>query len=252
MKDSLFRLVIGFCLLIPNAQAEVVTLYDGTGTPVDHGWTLNSGHGHLGGTVTETQTHGALDVETTGMQFHTYAYDTGYAEFMVSARIRVTHAQFNWADAGLRFSVLGTATFPDRFNGIYLAPDQVGFMDLGDMAPVAAEQYHDFTILYRNRELSFFVDDSFDSIMSGAAVPELYRLNPIPSAYANAVGVVQIGDQTNDPNINSRYRLESVKFLGITPVPEVGTSLMMSLGLALLALAATKNKSLDKRIQTRL
>lgn len=248
MLKSLFSLSIGLCFLIPNAQAEVSTLYDGTGSPVDHGWTLNSGHGHLGGTVTETQIPGALDVETTGMQFHTYAYDTGYAEFLVSTRMRITHAQYNFADAGLMFSVFGPAGKPDRFNSFYLTPDHVGFMDLADMAPIAAEQYHDFTVLYRNNELSFFVDDSFEDIMNGVALPELYRLNPIPSIFGNTTGVIQIGDQTNDLDVNSRYQLASVSFIGITPIPEPGTALMLSLGLGFLAFAAQKKRPLSTPI----
>lgn len=237
---------MGFCLLVPNAQAAVSYLYDGNGMPEDQGWTLFSGTGHLGGTARVTPNPGGgFEAETNGMAFHSYAIDTGYAEFLVSARMRITHAQYNFADAGLMFSVLGQPNKPDRFSGFFLTPDQVGFMDLTDMAPIAAEQYHDFTILYRDNALSFFVDDSFDDIMSGGALPELYRLDPIPSVFGNTPGVVQIGDWTNDLNVNSRYRLDSVRFIGITPVPEPATSLMLSLGLGFLAFAAQKKRPLS-------
>lgn len=249
MRNSLSVYSLGFCCLMAYtpAQAEIVTLYDGTGTPVDQGWTLETGAGDLGGSVTETHIPGnTLDVETTRMQFHSWSFDTGYAEFMVSSRIRITHAQYNFADAGLMFSVLGEAGEPDRFSSFYLTPDHVGFMDLDGMAPIAAEQYHDFTILYRDNALGFYVDDSFDSILDGSAVPELYRLDPIPSLWGNEMGVIQIGDQTNDLNVNSRYRLASVSFLGITPIPEPEKALMLGAGIALLALTARRRTRLQR------
>ena len=245
---SVCSLGLGFLLSYAPVQAlETVTLYDGTGTPVDHGWTPLSGTGHLGGSVTETFHPGhSLDVESKRMRYHSWSYDSGYSEFLVSTRMRISHAQYNFADAGLIFSVLGDVGEPDRFSGIYLTPDHVGFMDLKDMAPIAAQQYHDFTILYRDNVLSFYVDDSFESILNGTAVPEMYRTDPIPSRWANQSGVIQIGDQTNDFRVNSRYRLESVSFIGITPVPEVGTTFMFGAGLALLALLGRRNNALAK------
>ncbi|HEU4708112.1 MAG TPA: PEP-CTERM sorting domain-containing protein [Methylophilaceae bacterium] len=241
MRRASFAVTTGFLLLAIQAHAAEVTLYDGNGTPADEGWTRISGAGHRGGSVTETQIPGhSLEIETDRMRYHSYALDTGYAEFLVGARMRITDAQYNYADAGLMFSVLGKSGEPDRFSGVYLTPDHVGFMDLKDMAPIAAEQYHDFAILYRDHALSFYVDDSFQSIMDGTAVPELYRTDPIPSRWGNTSGVVQIGDQTNDFNVNSRYILENVRFLGITPVPEPETSIMFGAGLAFLAWAARR------------
>lgn len=246
MKQCLWLRCAGVCLLasmagISHAEPEVTTLYDGTDTPAEQGWTRLTGAGHLGGSVTETHIPGnTLEVETTRMRYHSYSFDTNHAEFLVSARMRITHAQYNFADAGLIFSVLGDAGKPDRFSGIYLTPDHVGFMDLADMAPIAAERYHDFTILYRDDALSFFVDDSFESILNGSAVPELYRNEPLPSLWGNRTGVVQIGDQTNDFNVNSRYRLASVSFIGITPIPEPETNLMFGAGLAFLAWASRR------------
>ena len=237
---------IGFCLLtsipaVSQAQIETTTLYDGVGTPADQDWTLFSGAGHRGGSVTETHIPGnTLNVESTRMRFHSYAFDTNHVEFLVSARMRITHAQYNFADAGLLFSVRGDAGDPDRFSGIYLTPDHVGFMDLRDMAPIGAERYHDFTILFRDNALSFFVDDSFENILNGSAVPELYRADPTSSLWGNTTGVVEIGDQSNDFNVNSHYRLESVSFIGITPIPEPGTSLMFGAGLAFLAWASRR------------
>ena len=250
MKNVLSVCSLGLSCLLAFAQAqavEAVTLYDGTGTPVDHGWKPLSGTGHLGGSVTETFHPGhSLDVESKRMRYHSWSFDTGHSEFLVSTRMRITHAQYNFADAGLIFSVLGKAGRPDRFSGVYLTPDHVGFMDLEDMAPIAAERYHDFTILYRDNVLSFYVDDSFESILNGTAIPELYRTDPIPSRWADRSGVIQIGDQTNDFRVNSRYRLESVSFIGITPVPEPGTTFMFGAGLALLAVLAKKEKALAK------
>lgn len=244
MKRPWLPAAAGFLLFVTQVQAAEVTLYDGDGTPDQQGWTRISGAGHLGGSVTETDIPGhSLEIQTDRMRFHSYALDTGYAEFLVGARMRISHAQYNFADAGLMFSVLGENGEPDRFSGIYLTPDHVGFMNLKDMAPIAAEQYHDFAILYRDHALSFFVDDSFESIMNGTAVPELHRVNPIPSIFGNTSGVVQIGDQTNDLNVNSRYILDSVRFLGITPVPEPQTSLMFGAGLAFLAWAARRRSS---------
>ena len=249
MKNSLSVYSLGFCCLMAYApaQAKIVALYDGTGTLADQGWDLHTGAGHLGGGVTETYIPGnTLDVESSRARFHSWSFDTGYAEFMVSSRMRITHAQYNFADAGLMFAVLGDAREPDRFSGFYLTPDHVGFMDLKDMAPIAAEQYHDFTILYRDNVLSFYVDDSFESILDGTAVPELYRLNPLPSLWGNKTGVIQIGDQSNDFNVNSRYRLESVSFLGITPIPESETALLFGTGLALLAMTARRRDQRQK------
>ena len=246
MKRSQLLGSVGNCLLVlftqpVFAQPEVTTLYDGVNTPGDHGWTRFSGAGHLGGSVTETYIPGnTLEVETTRMRYHSYAFDTGHVEFLVSARMRITHAQYNFADAGLMFSVLGDSGKPDRFSGIYLTPDHVGFMDNRDMAPIAAERYHDFTILFRDNTLSFYVDDSFETILDGTAVAELYRVDPIPSRFGNTAGIVQIGDQSNDFKVNSRYKLESVSFIGITPVPEPETSLMFGAGLAFLAWASRR------------
>jgi hypothetical protein len=250
MRHSLKSDFAGFCLLVStaglcHAGPEATTLYDGVNTPADHGWNLHTGTGHLDGSVTETYIPGAsLDVETTGMRYHSWSFDTGHAEFLVSARMRITHAQYNFADAGLMFSVLGEDGAPDRFSGIYLTPDHVGFMDLKDMAPIEAGRYHDFTILFRDNALSFYVDDSFESILDGTAVPELYRVDPIPSLWGNRSGIVQIGDQTNDPDVNSRYLLERVSFIGITPVPEPEVSLMFGMGLAMLAFATRKRSLL--------
>lgn len=248
MRHGLWLRSAGFCVLasmtgLSHAQPEVTTLYDGAGTPADQGWTRLTGAGDLGGSVTETHIPGnTLEVETTRMRFHSYSFDTNHAEFLVSARMRISHAQYNFADAGLIFSVLGDPGEPDRFSGIYLTPDHVGFMDLKDMAPIAAEQYHDFTILFRDNALGFYVDDSFESILNGSAIPELYRENPLPSLWGNRMGVIEIGDQTNDFNVNSRYRLASVSFIGITPIPEPETSVMFGAGLAFLAWASRRRR----------
>jgi hypothetical protein len=218
-----FIAIISFFILSPGAYGSSVYLFTGSGTPEAQGCTLNSGAGHLGGTVdVVTQAGGglsdALYVETTGMQFHKYSLNTGFSEFLVSARLKVTSGSHNSYDAGFMFSPFGTpelfGSLPDRSNSIYIDPAETGFMDLASSVPITSGVFHEYAILYRNNLLEIFIDNSYEDILSGFAESILSRTGPISNP-----GLITFGDQTNDPGVNSTYTLDFIKFQGITPAP---------------------------------
>lgn len=217
------------------AQAATETyLFDGSGLPDAHGWLLDSGAGHLGGSVTVIpQTGGGpadvLEVETTGMQFHLYSYATGYGEFLLTTRVKVESSGHNFADAGFQISVFGDYGSPDRLNSFYVTPGEVGFMDDGASATTTVGVFHDYSVLYRAGTVSLFVDTPSDQILGGTATALLSRSGAFHSA-----GVVAFGDGTNDEDLNSHYILDDVRLVGLAPVPELPTSLLLGAGVVAL------------------
>lgn len=222
------------CAVCVTANSRAATiLFTGTGDPQDQGWTLYSGGTGTASVVTQnTGSPGdVLTVETTAQKIYEYSYSTGYKEFLLGARIFVESASYNYLDAGLMLSAFGGVGFlaADRFNSLYLTPGAVGFMDLAASAPVPAGQFHDYSILVRDGNVSVYVDQTFSSILDGTATAVLTRAAP-----AQVDGEITLGDQTNDPGVNSRYRLDEVTFQGITIVPDPATGVMFVVGPAVL------------------
>lgn len=250
MKFFVLILVVLFSQV--NANASILTLFDGEGSPEQSGWTKISGaqqsSGPLAGTATEIQQSGfpnnSFSVETTGTRYHVYSMDTGYESFVVSMRVMVEEASHNLFDAGFMFAPLGSFTNPvTRINSIYIDPNQVGFMDESASFQVDANNFHDYFIKYddKNSSIGFYIDSSFDEIKYNQVNP-IFSKTLDTTGYENAdylPGVIVFGDQTNDLDVNSKYTLDYVKFEGIdrrsiptAPVPEPATILLLGGGLA--------------------
>ncbi len=204
----------------PSAHGVSTYLFTGSGTPEEQGWALQSGAGHLGGSVSiATQTGGGLSdvlqAETSGMQYHQYSLNTGYSQFLVGARLQIISASHNYADAGFMLSPFGTwnswGSSPDRLNSVYIDPAEMGFMNLTSSVSVVPGDFHEYAILYRNNLLEVFIDETFTDILGGVASPVLSRNGPMLNP-----GVIAFGDQTNDLDVNSSYILDYIKFQGLS------------------------------------
>lgn len=230
------------------AAATPTTLFSGTGTPEQQGWTvstsLGSGNICCGGTVppgtlsVTPQSTGsasdALTVETGGgPAIHTYRINPGPGAFLASIRVAVATGSNNFADAGFFFSgiyMLPLANSPDRANSIYINPGEIGFMNSG-LTPdqifsysLDATIFREYAILYSSSHLmQIFVDASFDDILSGLVSPVLSRQMYSDRSYPGfgdalndwnnyQIGVISFGDQTNDSYVNSRYSVDFVKY----------------------------------------
>ena len=224
----------------PGQAATETVLFDGSGLPDDHGWLLDSGAGHLGGTVTVIpQTGGGaadvLEVATTGMQFHLYTYFTGYRELLLTTRVKVESGGFNFADAGFLMSVFGARGEADRLNSFYVTPNEVGFTDGSGSVATTSGAFHDYAVLYRAGTVSLFVDAASSESLAGTATAALTRTAPF-----DAEGYVAFGDATNDDGVNSHYVLDDVRLVGWAPVPEAPAGWLLSAGLAVLLGAARR------------
>lgn len=212
---------ISLALAVSTSAYAAVRIYSGSVLPQQEGWREVSGAGHLPSSVqVENAQDGAVDVlrvETTGMQFHYYEYDSAYVQYLVTFRVRVDDATHNSFDAGFMISGVDSGWVgTDRGNGLYLESDRIGFMD--DSVPaieVEPRVYHDYSLLMLDDRIDVFVDAAQQSILDGVAVPVLSRAIRTPSD-----GVIRFGDQTNDLDVNSRYSMEAIWFTPISLVPE--------------------------------
>lgn len=144
-----------------------------------------------------------------------YKYATGTNSFIASIKLKALAVnRHNQLDAGLMFSV------GDEFSGsfgngtqrsamLYIDPTAIGWGDESASVANDASGFHEYAIRYTNGQLDVFVDTSFDDIIANTAKPVLSRAQP---SSGNTRGAIAFGDQTNDPNVDSDYEVEFVKF----------------------------------------
>ena len=224
LKRRLPALLIG-PLLASGAWASPPTLlYDGSTEPVAQGWQQTQQSPH-----TETVGDGINGVDAGATRFTTanagstsgqnlYMYGVSTANFITSVRLKaLSIAPHNTFDAGLMFSATDAFSPPmgstvNRSTMLYLDPAAVGWGDdTGGTVPFnnLDGAFHEYALRYLNGQLSLYIDADYADIASGAATPLLSR-SFVPSTTASAM--VLFGDQSNDPNVNSDYVVDYVKF----------------------------------------
>jgi len=217
------------------AAGPVQTLYDGSGDPAKQGWTVE-------GSGTQVPRDGSTEFSTANdaggrtSQTYLFKYDTGATNYIASLRLQVLSSSYNLLDAGLTFSPFGDRVLSSytRTNTFMIAEGKVLWGDeAGAPALLDTSVFHDYQLRYANGLLSLYIDHSFADIASGAASPVLSRTVTKPDT-VSSMGNLVWGDATNDPNVNSRYIVDSFQFqnLDAADVPEPSTFLLMGLGLA--------------------
>ncbi|WP_422842994.1 fibronectin type III domain-containing protein [Acidovorax sp. M2(2025)] len=224
LKRRLPALLIG-PLLASGAWASPPTLlYDGNTDPVPQGWQQLQQSPH-----TETVGDGTNGVDAGTTRFTTanagstsgqnlYTHSVGTANFITSIRLKALSVNpHNTGDAGLMFSATDAFAPPfgssaNRSHMLYLDSATVGWGDdTGGTAPFNSLDgaFHEYALRYLNGQLSVYIDADYADIASGAATPLLSR-SFVPSTTASAM--VLFGDQSNDPNVNSDFVVDYVKF----------------------------------------
>lgn len=218
LQASTWGLAFASALLWPAAHAAPVVIYDGSSAPMAPAWSqTQQGAPEVTTSVgiTRFRTKTASGSRTSDTNLYTYA--TGTNSFIASIRLKAyavnTH---NSLDAGLTFSVgdnfSSPGTTPQRAAMLYIDTGAIGWADDTAAVPNDATQLHEYAIRYSNSQLDVFVDASFDEIVAGTATPKLTR--PMVSTGPQQ-GVIFFGDQTNDPNVDSDFEVQFVKFLNL-------------------------------------
>lgn len=239
-----------------SAVEGLIYLFDGSGLPEDQGW-LSYTNGYGGdpdrpSPVIITQTGGGpndvFSASTSAMTFNEYMIDSGSGSFYVSMRVAIEEASHDMHDAGFAFSPIGRSypitgtggnnfVWSDRFLGLYINDDQIGFQDNSGVYYLDATDYHEYAVLYTHDSMKIYVDTPYEQIIQGNATPVLSR--EIPSLHPHQdqhggmsygwdsliEGAIVFGDTTNDDGINSTYTLDYIKFeyLGPRIYPRQGT-----------------------------
>lgn len=229
---SRFASTLALTLAMGSAVAGPIhTLYDGVGDPTSQGWTVfGSGTQTVLGGTTEFKTSNEANNLTS--QFDWFKYDTGATDYIAALRLKVISSSYNNLDAALTFNpfgnnVLATYARANTFmigNGIVLWGDETG----GSVS-LDTSAFHDYEMRYHDGQLSLYIDASFDDIASGNAIAALSRSVTAPTGY------LVWGDATNDPNFNSDYIVDELRFQNLqepfdTSVPEPSTIALMALG----------------------
>jgi len=216
------------------AAGPIQTLYDGSGNPVDQGWTMsgNVTQVSLGGTTQFTTVN---DPGNRTSQQNLFKYDTGASDYIASVRLQVLSSSYNEQDAGLTFGPFGDWTLGAgaRVNTFMIGNGVVLWGDLSARVTLNTSVFHDYLFRYDDGQLSLYIDASFADIASGKATAVLSRTVEASSATSH-IGNVVWGDGTNDPGVNSSYIVDEVRFqdLNAAEVPEPATFMLMGLGLA--------------------
>lgn len=220
------RLVsLGF-LAISGAHAAPQLIYDGNSPPTPAVWTqakIGSPTVATADGLTRFTTKTAVGGRTSDTNLYKYA--TGSNSFIASIKLKALAVnRHNQLDAGLMFSVgddfsgsFGNQT--QRSTMLYIDPTAIGWGD--DSASVAndASGFHEYAIRYTNGQLDVFVDTSFEAIIAGTSKPLLSRAQP---SLGSDRGAIVFGDQTNDPNVDSDFAVEFVKFQNLRLPTEPG------------------------------
>lgn len=235
MFFSRFATALALTAAMGSAVAgPVQTLYDGSGNPTGQGWTVTGDGAQVahGGT---TEFISSNDAGGKTSQFYMFKYDTGASDYIASLRLQVVSSSYNLLDAALTFNPFGNGvlTAYARQNTFMIGNGNVVWGDeLGGSVVLDTSVFHDYAFHYNKGQLSLYIDASFDDIASGKATAALSRTVTAPTE-TNHMGYLAWGDATNDPNYNSDYILDNVRFqdLQATQVPEPSTLALIALGI---------------------
>ena len=239
-----------------TALAAPVEIYDGSAAPTAQGWTkYNIGGTETVGTgTTQFSTTTATGGRTSEVQ--TYRLAVSSANFITSIRLRALAVDpHNQLDAGLMFSVVDTFQAPfgnlvNRASMLYIDSSRIGWADDTASAPNDATVFHDYVFRYLNGVINVYVDASYSDIAAGTATPLLTKNL---STSNNSSAVILFGDQTNDPNVDSTYVVDYVRYENLNAAPPAASPqsvstlnqwglVVMSAALALFGLAGVRRR----------
>lgn len=239
---------------VASVHAAPGFIYDGNALPSAQGWQRQAqglatevvdGNG-----TAQFATATAPAASASGVQLYQYA--TGASNFIASIRLQAQSVNaHNPLDSALMFSLSDTNFFPfgsntQRSNMLAIDIDRIQWADdAGGSVALDATQFHEIALRYRNGRIDVYIDADFADIAAGTAAPVLTRtLTPFAGP-----ALVVFGDQTNDPNIDSSYAVDFVRFQdldvvdppasAVTAVPTVGEWGLLLLAL-LMAVAAIR------------
>jgi hypothetical protein len=217
--------LLGF-LAITGAHAAPQIIYDGRSPPAPAVWTpatIGSPTVASAEGLTRFTTKTAPGGRTSDTNLYKYA--TGTNSFIASIKLKAHSVnRHNSLDAGLMFSVgddftLTAGNQTQRAAMLYIDPTAIGWADDTASAANDASGFHEYVIRYTNGLLDVFVDTSFEAIIARTAQPLLSRAQP---SSGSDRGAIVFGDQTNDPNVDSDYEVEFVKFQNLRLPTEPG------------------------------
>jgi hypothetical protein len=220
-------------LSLALATAAPITLYDGSSTPNQQGWSET-----IFGTGTVITSGGTTEFDTTNLygNFNTYARATGAIDFIVSIDLQVLASNYKYENAGILFGGYSAPELmgEDRMNSLTIGDGMLFWGDLeGGSVTVDTSVFHEYALRYLHGNLDLFVDASFDSIANGTAVAALSRPGLVPMPGMKR-GRITFGDASMAAGINSRFIVDSVKFQDLTPttpVPEPASLTLLAGGL---------------------
>lgn len=133
---------------------------------------------------------------------------------------------------------------------LYIESARMGWADDTASVAIDASIYHDYVVRYLNGVISVYLDVPYGDIVAGTATPLLTK-NLFTSN--NSSAVILFGDQTNDPNFDSTYQVDYVRYENLNVVPGAAAPqsiptlsewgvIIMSAALALLGLARIRRR----------
>ena len=226
MLKRLPTLLIGLLCLSHAWALSPSLLYDGNAAPPSQGWqasqqtpltvTVGDGANGVDAGTTRFTTTTNVGARTGGQNM--YRYSVGTANLITSIRLKaLSVSPHNPLDSALMFSVTDDFQFPfgnstNRSTMLYIDSATIGWGD--DSNGTAAfnsidGNFHEYAISYHNGQLKVYVDQNWADIAAGTAAPVLAR--SFVTANTTSAMIV-FGDQTNDPNVDSNYVVDYVRF----------------------------------------
>ncbi|MEG0112543.1 MAG: fibronectin type III domain-containing protein [Comamonas sp.] len=203
-------------MVFSGAHAAPLVVYEGSSAPTSPAWTrTQQGSQVVSSTAGLTRFITKTAAGSRTSEANLYKYATGTNSFIASIKLKAYAVNgHNSLDAGLMFSVGDDFSLPvgnaaQRAAMLYIDAGAIGWADDTGSAANDATGFHEYAIRYTNGQLDVFVDTSFDAIIAGTATPKLSRAQP---SSGSAQGAIVFGDQTNDPNVDSDFEVEFVKF----------------------------------------
>lgn len=125
-------------------------------------------------------------------------------------------------------------TQKDRETMLAIDAGSVSWGDNTGSSLIDTSQFHEYAVRYVNGRLDVYIDAAYADIVAGTVTSVLSRTS---APYA-APGMIVFGDQTNDPNVDSNYVVDFVRFENLA-APAMAASAIPTLSQwALLGLAA--------------